>query len=221
MSSSARGNDGIRQEGDRIGRHRFVRSIVAGGTVDIRLEEAGSEDLVPHAEIPIAFLVDRVLEPAPGAGGLGLVVRKHPEPWVKDYDAEGGASPTLWPSRFDVSRWRVISAWQGATRIGGLVLFADVPGVDMLGGRSDLCLIWDLRVAPGSRGRGVGTRLVSAAVDWARRHGCTELKVETQNINVGAVRLYESQGFELRSVTEGAYPDLPDELQLLLYRRLE
>lgn len=189
--------------------------------MDIRIEEAGSEDLAAHATIPIAFLVDRVLEPDPTGGPLDLVVRPHPDPWLKDYDAEEGADPALWPSRFDTSAWRVISAWEGASRVGGLVLFADAPGGDMLDGRSDLALIWDLRVAPPFRGRGVGRRLVSAAVAWARSHACSELKVETQNINVGACRFYAAQGFALRAVRAGQYPDLPDELQMLWYRGVD
>lgn len=151
----------------------------------IELRETGSEDLGGHAAIPIAFLVDRLLELRPDGGPLDFVTRELPNPWLKDYDAEEGASPALWASRFDTSAWR------------------------------------DLRVAPGSRGLGVGARLVSAAVDWARSRDCRELKVETQNINVGAVRFYESQGFELRSARRGAYPGLPDEIQLLLYRAID
>jgi len=41
------------------------------------------------------------------------------------------------------------------------------------------------------------------------------LKVESQNINVPACRFYDAQGCELRAVQHGAYPDLPDEVQLL------
>lgn len=186
--------------------------------MDIRLSEAGPEDLEAHARISIAFRVEQVLEPRIGGGPLELVERPEANPWVKDYDAEEGASPALWPIRFDTSDWRVISAWDGAARVGGLVLFAAVRGIDMLEGRSDLALIWDLRVAPAARGRGVGTRLMAAAHSWARSHACRELKVETQNINVGAYRFYRSQKFSLRSVRRGVYPGLPDELQLLLYR---
>jgi GNAT superfamily N-acetyltransferase len=189
--------------------------------VEVELREAGSEDLVGHAAIPIAFLVNRVLEPGPGGDPLDLVTRELPDPWLKNYDAEDGASPALWPNLYDTSTWRVISAWQGTERVGGLVLFTSTPGVDMLEGRSDLALIWDIRVAPESRGCGIGSRLVSAAVDWARCHACRELKVETQNINFGAYRFYESQGFDLRSVRRGAYPDLPDEIQFLLYRAID
>lgn len=185
---------------------------------EIGVRVAGGEDLGEHVAIPIAFLVERLLRPKPGGGPLELEEERLSVPWRKDYDAEEGGDPALWPRRFDTSTWTVISAWAGAERVGGVVLIADPAGIDMLEGRNDLALIWDLRVAPAYRGRGVGSRLIAAAVAWARSNGCRELKVETQNINVGACRFYERQGFELRSVVAGAYPRLPDELQMLWYR---
>ena len=90
----------------------------------------------------------------------------------------------------------------------------------MLEGRSDLAVLWDLRVSPEWRGRGVGTRLFQAAEDWARRRGKAELKIEAQNINPAATRFYARMGCELRSVNADAYPMLPDEVQLLFYKRL-
>jgi GNAT superfamily N-acetyltransferase len=60
--------------------------------------------------------------------------------------------------------------------------------------RSDLAVLWDIRVQPERRGRGVGKALFYASVDWACRRGCRQLKVETQNVNVAACRFYASQG---------------------------
>ena len=90
----------------------------------------------------------------------------------------------------------------------------------MLEGREDLALIWDLRVAAAFRGQGVGARLIDAAEEWARSHACRELKVETQNINLPACRFYARCGFELSAVNRRAYPELPDEIQLLWSKRL-
>ncbi len=94
------------------------------------------------------------------------------------------------------------------------------PDVDMLEGRDDLAVLWDFRVAPQERRTGVGSALFAGVERWARSRGCTELKVETQNINVPACRFYRSRGFTLRDVKEGAYPELPKEIQLLWYKRL-
>jgi hypothetical protein len=48
--------------------------------------------------------------------------------------------------------------------------------------------------------------------------GCRRLKVETQNTNVPACRLYASQGCTLGAIHRFAYPELPEEIQLLWYK---
>lgn len=186
----------------------------------MQIRTAGIEDLEGHSGISIAFLVERVLLPTPGGRDLDLVEQPVGEPWWKDYDAEPGASPASWPRRFDTSSWCILSAWHGSRRVGGLVVLSGDASMDLLEARFDLALIWDLRITPAFRGRGVGCRLVGAAEDWARARGCTELKVETQNINVPACRFYQAQGFDLRVVRPDAYPGLPNELQLLWYKPL-
>ena len=50
-------------------------------------------------------------------------------------------------------------------------------------------------VAPGHRGRGVGTSLVRAALRWFRTRGLASASVVTQGANIPALRLYTSNGF--------------------------
>ncbi len=88
----------------------------------------------------------------------------------------------------------------------------------MLEGRDDLAVLWDVRVATEFRRRGVGSALFEAVEAWAQARGCSSLKVETQNINVGACRFYEGRGFELRVVDPLAYPEFPNETQMLWYK---
>jgi GNAT superfamily N-acetyltransferase len=90
----------------------------------------------------------------------------------------------------------------------------------MFEGRGDLALLWDIRVAPGHRGRGVGRALFEATEAWALTRGCRELKVETQNINTPACRFYAALGCQLRVVRENAYPECPGETQFLYYKPL-
>ncbi len=87
----------------------------------------------------------------------------------------------------------------------------------MLGGRDDLAVLWDIRVHPDWRGQGVGRRLFGRVVDWSRRRDCTQLKIETQNINVGACRFYGAQGCHLDGIIRGAYaePAIAHEVMLL------
>jgi ribosomal protein S18 acetylase RimI-like enzyme len=52
-----------------------------------------------------------------------------------------------------------------------------------------------LFVARPARGRGIGTRLVGAVIDEARRRGCDELRLEVASGNARARALYERSGF--------------------------
>jgi GNAT superfamily N-acetyltransferase len=185
-------------------------------TIEIREEPITR--LADHGRISIAFPVDRVLDLAVIEGGLGgfhLAERDVPTPYVKDYDAVAGGGPTRWAARFDVSRWGLLAAYVGDARVGGAVLAFDTPGVQMLHERRDLTVLWDLRVAPAWRGHGVGRRLFAATERWARARGCTLLEIETQNVNVAACRFYARMGCTLAAIDRFAYPELPDEVQLV------
>ncbi|HEX8671175.1 MAG TPA: GNAT family N-acetyltransferase, partial [Longimicrobium sp.] len=123
--------------------------------------------------------------------------------------------PARWAKRFDVWNWGVLAARIGGRRVGGAVIAFNTPGVDMLEGRRDLAVLWDIRVAPDVRAQGVGTALFRAAETWARARRCAELKVETQNIDVPACRFYAKQGCVLAEANRGVYPSLPHEVQLI------
>lgn len=174
-------------------------------------------DLDRHGEISVAFEVKSALEVElieEGLGGLRLAERAVDEPWVKDYDALDGG-PARWAARFDVRNWGLIGAYEEDRRIGGAVIAFDTPGVEMLRGRRDVAVLWDLRVAPGARRSGAGAGLFDAARAWALGRGCRRLEVETQQINVSACRFYRRMGCSLAAVDRFAYNELPAETQLI------
>lgn len=175
------------------------------------------------ASISIAFEVASVLTCTVddrGLGGMRLSERRLDAPYTKDYDAFESEGPMAWAGRFDLSGWAFFGAHDETGRIGGAVVAFDTEGVHLLEGRRDLAVLWDLRVAPRARGRGVGSALFGAAADWAVKQGCRQLKVETQNTNVAACRFYARQGCTLGAIHRFAYPELPDEVQLLWYKDL-
>ena len=100
------------------------------------------------------------------------------------------------------------------------VLCHHTPRVNMLEGRDDLGVLWDIRVASGYKRLGVGQHLFDAIRDKAMALGLKQLKIECQNSNVPAVRFYLKQGAHIGAMSKYAYfkeKDIADEVQLLLY----
>jgi ribosomal protein S18 acetylase RimI-like enzyme len=189
----------------------------------VEIREESFDQLPEYSAVSIAFQVERALQVElvqGGMGGLSLSERPVEPPYRKDYDALPGNHPTQLSSQFDLSRWGMLVARIDQQRVGGAILAFDTEGVHLLSGRRDLVVLWDLRVAPEARGQGVGRALFEAAEAWAQARGCRQLMVETQNINVTACRLYADCGCELGAVHRFAYPELPDEVQLLWFKAL-
>jgi len=189
----------------------------------VEVNEEPITALEEYAGISIAFEVGVVFDVAQADGRLGafiLTERSLNAPYVKDYDAIEGERPSDWAKRFDVSNWGLFAALADSRRVGGAIVAFKTPGLEMLEDRADLAVLWDIRVSPEARGKGVGSALFRAAEAWAKAKGCRQLKVETQNINVAACRFYTRHGCILTSVRHFAYPGLPDETQLLWHKDL-
>lgn len=63
--------------------------------------------------------------------------------------------------------------------------------------KSGLGNIGLVAVDAGQRGKGLGTSLIQAALEWFTGRGCSIVEVATQRRNLAATRLYESNGFRL------------------------
>jgi GNAT superfamily N-acetyltransferase len=190
----------------------------------MKIEASGvpSSSLIEYARIPIVFEVNAVLDvdERPDGSGFVLAERRVQMSYLKDYDALA-ETPVEWARRFDTSKWALMIARIDDQCVGGVTVAYDTSGLDMLEGRSDLAVLWDIRVAPARRRHGIGASLFEAAEAWAVTRGCRHLKVETQNINLAACRFYERQGCVLRAARPGVHPECPDEVQLLWYKDLD
>ncbi len=177
--------------------------------------------LSSYAAIPASFLVERIADVVPRddeTTSLGLRERDVVTPYVKDYDALDDGGPLCWPRRFDVSRWALLAAYDEGRHVGAAAVAFDT--VDLTDGRGELAVLWDIRVMPAERWRGVGSSLLRAAGACAAARNCRQFMAETQNVNVPACRFYARHGCVLRAARRFAYPGLPDEVQLLWYRDL-
>jgi GNAT superfamily N-acetyltransferase len=186
----------------------------------MEINEAPFSRLDEFARISIAFEVRSVFEPELRENGLGGIML-HERPvtaYVKDYDLLD--PPLTWPVRFDLAGWGLFLAEEAGQTLGGAVVAWDTPGAEMLEDRKDLSALWDLRVAPEHRGRGIGRLLFQHAVAWSKVRGCVQMKIETQNVNVPACRFYAAQGATLGSIRRFAYravPSIAHETQLIWY----
>ena len=75
--------------------------------------------------------------------------------------------------------------------------------------------ITNVSVSGACRRRGIGSLLVRALLDEARKRGAVRIVLEVRQSNAAAIRLYEKYGFEQIGVRRGYY-DHPREDALLM-----
>lgn len=188
------------------------------------LQDPTTAALAEYATIPIAFEVKSVFDVLvreTAQKEFELIERQVGIPYIKDYDAIAGEHPIDWTKRFDLSNWGFFSASMDGRNVGGAAVAFNTSGVELLKARANIAaLLWDIRVVPDGRGKGIGSALFNAASEWAQARGCRELWIETQNTNVPACNFYQRQGCVLVAVNTSAYPELPEETQLLWKKSL-
>ena len=184
----------------------------------IKIIEESPSGLAEYAKVSIAFHVEsqlRVDLVDNGLGGIRLIEEKIDPPYMRDGDAIWPTGPNQWANQWDVSNWGIFAAFDGRERVGGAVVAWNTPGPEILRGGSLEAALWDIRVSPGQRGRGVGSQLFAHAAQWARSRGSRAMKVETNNVNVAACRFYTRHRCELASLSRLAYAGIRNEVQLV------
>lgn len=184
--------------------------------IEINVYEIDQKLLDAYSKVPISFQVDSVYKLRPTNSGLdGVeVVEVLVDSYVKGYDTDGD-NPSHLLEKFDMANWRIIVARVYDQIVAGAIIAHDTDGINMLEGKSDLAVLWDIRVKPEYRGRKLGTRIMDEAKKWATNKTCNRLKIETQNTNVKACRFYAKQGAELTGYNRHYYYDHPDEIQFI------
>ncbi len=141
--------------------------------------------------------------------------------YEKDYDSYLDDRLDGLADRYEVEAWGVIVALdRTGHQVGGMVLAIHDPSFELLAARADLGHVVDLRVHPLFHRQGVGKLLWLAAEKWAREQGIVELRVETQDVNVGACAFYHAMGCEILRVNCDAYPIEMNEVQVILSKQL-
>jgi GNAT superfamily N-acetyltransferase len=186
----------------------------------IEILPVNKETLDRYCVIPSYFEVDSMLDVevlGDGFQGMKFKEKKFVRPYTKNYDTEG--EPFSW-LKFNTSSWVTLLATEDKAVIGGLTLASKTPELRMLNGRDDLADVWDIRVQPELKRKGIGTGLFTRAIEWSRNKGFRQLCVETQNLNVRACRFYLKQGCRLGAINRFAYyphPQVKNEVQLIWF----
>jgi GNAT superfamily N-acetyltransferase len=175
----------------------------------IVIKEISPFQLVEYNSVPQKIEVRSILQVElvnQGLGGMLLYEVPVEMSYIKDYDSSGDLPSDL-PKKFDVRKWVFFLALDGANPAGAATVAFNTTGVFMLEARRDLSVLWDIRVCP--EYRGVGIALFRYAAQWSRQHGCSQMKIETQKINVPAYRFYQWMGAHLGEVHCHGYAGIP------------
>jgi GNAT superfamily N-acetyltransferase len=115
---------------------------------------------------------------------------------IADAAGEAGVDEAYWTAFDEIDadpRNRLIVAESGGMVIGTLQLTI-LPGLSRRGMRR--ALIEAVRVSSAQRGQGTGRRLITWAVEEARRSGCGLVQLTSDKRRESAIRFYESLGFQ-------------------------
>ncbi len=149
----------------------------------------------------------------------GVIFREIPVPEsVKDLGKFTKA--TEYADSFDITNWAFFMAFDGERPVGAATVASDTQNVNMLDGRSDLSVLWDLRVDGEYKRRGIGASLFRMAAEWSGARGFRQMKIECQNNNVPACKFYRKQGAVLGKIDEYAYYndiEVRDEVEFIWY----
>jgi len=178
----------------------------------IVVEQISSERFGAYSGISPEFTVTSVFECDFVSGGSGgLLLREKPvsTPYVK-YDLAHDENTRDWAKRYDLGTWGIFLATDDGRPVGGAAVCPRMPDMVASQPTDGVAVLFDIRVAPAHRGRGVGTALLKRCIEWAKDRGHKVLSIETQNNNVPACRFYAKAGCELADIRRFAYAHCPE-----------
>ena len=182
----------------------------------IEYKEISIDKLEEYGNIPFYYDTNQKYELKKIKNGLGGILLELKD--VPEYHKDFGTRTERWKELFDLSNWKFYAAYNANNEmVAGCTLATKTSNCNMLEGRNDLAVLWDIRVSDKYKHQGIGQHLFDIAKEYAREQGFKQLKVECQNTNPAAVRFYHKQGMKLCSINEYAYSDCPNETQLLWY----
>jgi len=151
-----------------------------------------------------------LLEPVSGADGKpGFIVEAHGKGWdsaLEELAPQAGmysrfrVDPRFPPDRFQALYREWMRKSLSGERADAVLAVPGAEGPDgfvTLAARAGEGSIGLIAVAPGSRGKGLGSELMRAASAWFMERKCARATVVTQAANAEACALYERHGYRV------------------------
>jgi DNA-binding MarR family transcriptional regulator/GNAT superfamily N-acetyltransferase len=202
------------QPSDRDGRRVSARLTAQGRTVFETLDQRSATEVRALLErlpdesqrrlVQAITTVQQLIEGSPRpplvvlrplrAGDLGWVVQRHGALYAQEYG---------WDETFEGLVARIVADYaeeHDERREHAWIAELDgepVGCVFCVRKADDVAQLRILLVEPAARGLGIGTRLVTECVDFARRAGYRQMVLWTNDVLVDARRIYERAGFRL------------------------
>ena len=151
------------------------------------VERLTGADVAQLTTLDASFTTDAVLRIDQDGDGFSFREEDVSPPVTKTYGLAGHlrpGAPPPWDQLFVVRRGAVIVAVAATTYVGW-------------NGRQRLD---ELHVVPAHRGAGLARGLVDRVLAEAVRNGARELWLETQHVNLPAIRAYQRLGFRITGV---------------------
>lgn len=171
-----------------------------------------------NVDVQSEYKVERINS---GLGGL-VLEEVQVSPYIKDLSKYERA--VNYEKDFDITNWRFYMAFSGDVPVGAMTIAGKTEGLHMLSGRTDACVLWDIRVADAYKHNGIGQELLKMGIVGAKSDGYRQMIIECQNNNVPACRFYQKQGALLSKIDMYAYysePEVRDEIQFVWYLNIE
>lgn len=178
------------------------------------------KDLQIYDKVPMLVHVTSEYKLKKLDGGFGGILLEEKEVDIYEKDLSVYEKAAEYEKKFDISNWAFFMAFHDEKPVGAVTIASRTPGVDMLDGRDDLAVLWDIRVNDQYKHRGIGQRLFNLAKEWAIEQSLRQIKIECQNNNVPACKFYKKQGAKLCKIDEYAYysdESAKNEVQLIFY----
>jgi DNA-binding MarR family transcriptional regulator/ribosomal protein S18 acetylase RimI-like enzyme len=162
-----------------------ARLVAAMDTIETLL--GGKAEAEPNAKRGIILR-------SPRHGDFGWIVARHAELYAQEYGwtdpFEGLCAQIVadFVNKFDSKRERCWIAELNGENVGCVMLVKDKPGV---------ARIRLLLVDPKARGLGLGARLTSECIAFARKAGYKKITLWTHSVLTAARHIYEKAGFKL------------------------